>query len=115
MRGKHEAMWQYIIDHVDDILELYANTKDEDEDPEGILIDKKRDFISSTYGDRYVIHQCYACHQCEGECSKCPIILKAGCCKEEDSAFNMVLKAIEEQDKGKAIKYAEVIRDAWKA
>lgn len=115
MRGKHEAMWQFIIDSVDDIFKLYADTREEDEDPEWILIDKKRDFISNTYDDRYVIHQCYACHQCEGECNKCPIISKAGCCKDVDSAFSMALKAIEEQDRDKFIKYAEVIRDAWKA
>ena len=115
MRGKHEAMWQYIIDSVDDIFKLYADTREEDEDPEWILIDKKRDFISNTYDDRYVIHQCYACHQCEGECNKCPIVSKAGCCKYVDSAFSMALKAIEEQDRDMFIKYAEVIRDAWKA
>ena len=112
-KEKHEAMWQHLIDSVDDIFELYADTKDEDEDPEWILIDKKSDFIGTHYGDRFVLHQCYACNQCEGECRKCPIILKAGCCKEGDSAFSMALKAIEEQDRDKFIKEAGRLKDAW--
>ena len=110
-------MWQYIIDSVDDIFKLYADTREEDEDPEWILIDKKRDFISTHYDDRYVIHQCYACHQCNQTCKECPIVLKAGnCCScLGDSAYQLVIKAIQEQDRDKFIKEAWRMRDAWKA
>ena len=111
-KEKHEAMWQHLIDSVDDIFELYADTKDEDEDPEWILIDKKRDFIGTHYGDIFELHQCYACLECHNECC-CPIIHKAGCCKEGDSAFSMALKAIEEQDRDKFIKEAGRLKDAW--
>ena len=112
-KEKHEAMWQYIIDSVDDIFAFYNNSKELDKDPEWILIDMKRDFISNTYDDRYVIHQCYACHQCEGECNKCPITAKAGCCKYVDSAFQRILDAITYGDKEMFIKEAGRLKDAW--
>lgn len=112
-KEKHEATWQYIIDHVDDIFKLYVDTREDDPDPEWILSSKKFDFISNTYDDLYVIHKCYACHQCNCNCDKCPIISKAGCCKDTASAYSMVLKAIREHDKTEFIKQAKRIRDGW--
>lgn len=116
MRGNkenHEAMWQYIIDHVDDIFKLYTDTKEE-EDPEWIVAKEKGEFIRTHCDEIYVIHKCYACHQCKGECSKCPIVLKAGNCRnEDDAAYNMVLKAIFNNDKELFIKEAGRLRDAW--
>ena len=110
MHGKHRDMWQYIIDHVDDIFQLYADTMDEEWDPQWIITQKKHEVV----GDGDILHLCYACQQCEGACVKCPIIHKAGCCcSEEDSAYVMVLKAITEGDKELFIKEARRLRDAW--
>ena len=114
-KEKHEAMWQYLIDHVDDIFKLYADAKDFEEDPEWILISKKRAFIMRNYSDDEDIpFYCYACAECHNECCCCPVIYKAGhCSSDKTSAFQMILEAIINRDKETFIEEARRLKDAW--
>lgn len=107
MRGKHRDMWQFIIDKVDDILIDFFT------DPEDILIEYKRVYICHADPGADIKFNCYACEKCNGRCKKCPIADKAGICSEEDSTYKHFLGAIKNGNKDEAIKYAEVIRDAW--
>lgn len=114
-KEKHEAMWQHLIDSVDDIFKLYADTKDTEDDPEWILMDMKHAFIMQNYkGDGHISFYCYACAECHNDCSDCPIIHKAGCCSDDStSAFQRILDAITYDDKEMFIKEAGRLKDAW--
>lgn len=108
-------MWQYLIDNVDYIFNLYNDTKEYDEDPEWILIDLKHAFIMHNYKDdgRVPFH-CYACAECQCECKECPIAKKAGICAHDtDSAFQRILKAIIDDDKDEFIRQVGRLKDAW--
>lgn len=106
-------MWNYLINHVDDIFGLYNNTKDIEDDPEWTLMDMKHAFIMRNYrDDKNIPFYCYACAECHNECWGCPIIHKAGKCSGA-SAFQRILEAITYNDKEMFIGEAEVIRDAW--
>lgn len=88
-RDRHIAMWQYVIDHVDEIFEnLKSNF------PEDALIVVKEKFIKSI-GDEVFDGCSYACRQCENDCSACPIVNKAGWCLLKSSLFNKMLIALE--------------------
>ena len=114
-REKHEAMWQYIIDSVDEIFGLYNNIKDIEDDPELILINKKHAFIMRNYrDDKNIPFYCYACAECHNECCCCPIIHKAGHCPTSTSAFQRILDAITYDDKEMFIEEARRLKDAWK-
>ena len=117
MRGnkeKHEAMWQHLIESVDEILNLYDTTKDTEDDPEWILMDMKHAFIMQNYKeDGHIPFYCYACLECICDCNDCPIVSKAGYCVYTDSAFKMILDAIVNGDKEMFIKEAGRLKDAW--
>lgn len=103
-------MWQYLINHVDDILKSYNDLLD----PEWVLADEKYGFIMRTYEDSHICRNCYACQECLGICKSCPIITKTGdCIYDENSAFQLVLKAIVNGDRELFIREAGRIRDAW--
>lgn len=114
-KEKHEAMWQHLIDSVDDIFNLYTSTKAIEDDPEWILMDMKHAFIKQNYKeDGHIPFYCYACLECICDCSDCPIISKAGYCANDDSsAFKMILDAITNGDKELFIKEAGRLKDAW--
>lgn len=105
MRGKHRGMWQYLIDHTDDILKDYI----EGHDPEDVIIKYKRKYM----GSEEVLYNCYACHKYFGICSKCIIGRRVGKCTYEGSAFQVLLEAVREEDRDEFIKQATDIRDAW--
>lgn len=112
-KKKHMEMWNHLIDHVDDIFELYNNTKDIEDDPEWVLMDMKHAFIKSNYrDDKNIPFYCYACAECQNECWRCPIIHKAGKCSGT-SAFQRILEAITYNDKEMFIEEARRLKDAW--
>lgn len=107
-------MWQHLIDSVDNIFNLYNNTKDTVYDPEWILIDMKHAFIMQNYKeDGHIPFYCYACAEGHNECCCCPIISKAGHCSTSTSAFQRILEAIDKGDKELFIKEARRLKDAW--
>lgn len=55
-------------------------------------------------------HSCYAC---TAKCKACPIAERAGQCSDENSAYYKFSTALDRGDRDTAIKYAEVIADAW--
>lgn len=55
-------------------------------------------------------HSCYAC---TAHCKVCPIAERAGQCSDENSAYYKFTTALDRGDIEEAIKYAEVIADAW--
>ena len=55
-------------------------------------------------------HSCFAC---TAHCKACPIVERAGQCSDENSAYYKFSTALDRGDKDEAIKYAEVIADAW--
>lgn len=114
-KEKHEAMWQHLIDSVDDIFNLYNSTKDTEDDPEWILMDMKHAFIMQNYkDDKNIPFYCYACLECHNECWCCPIVSKAGQCSNHNtSAFQRILEAITYNDKELFIKEARRLKDAW--
>ena len=114
-KEKHEAMWQHLINHVDEIFGLYNNTKDPEDDPELTLMDMKHAFIMQNYkDDKNIPFYCYACAECHNECCCCPIVHKAGqCSNHSTSAFQRILAAIANGDKELFIEEARRLKDAW--
>lgn len=55
-------------------------------------------------------HSCFACLT---KCEVCPIAERAGQCGDENSAYYKFTTALDRGDKEEAIKYAEVMADAW--
>ena len=55
----------------------------------------------------------FNCYACTAECEVCPIVERAGRCGNGKSAYAHYIDAINNCDKEAAIKYAEVIADAW--
>ena len=55
-------------------------------------------------------HSCYACIT---TCDVCPISRRAGICSDENSAYYKFTTALSRGDKEEAIKYAEIIMEAW--
>ena len=115
MRGKHRGMWQYIVDNIDALL----GDKDTAVYTHIVVEQMKRKWVIEHVSyDEFVgldLNYCFACAECNAKCNNCPIANKAGLCIKDDSAYKKFLSAIKNGDKEEAIKYAEVIRDAWKA
>lgn len=55
----------------------------------------------------------FNCYACTAKCEVCPIAKRAGRCRDENSAYYKFSTALDRGDKEEAIKYAEVIADAW--
>ena len=55
-------------------------------------------------------HSCYACIT---KCEACPIAERAGHCSDENSTYYKFTTALSRGDIVAAIKYAEVMADAW--
>lgn len=56
----------------------------------------------------------FNCYACTTHCKVCPIAERAGRCGDDDnSAYAHYIDAINNCDRDEAIKYAEVIADAW--
>lgn len=114
MRGykkKHKEMWQYLIDHIDDIFNDYI----EGSDPEDVLIDYKQMYINTVDPDKDIMYNCYACQEFfKYGCHLCPICKRVGFCSYNDSAFQKLCTAIKEHDRDEFIKQAKRIKDAWK-
>ena len=55
----------------------------------------------------------FNCYACTTHCKVCPIAERAGRCGNKNSAYAHYIDAINNCDKEEAIKYAEVIVDAW--
>ena len=53
------------------------------------------------------------CFACITKCEMCPISRRAGICSDEDSAYYKFSTALSHGDIETAIKYAEVMADAW--
>ena len=55
----------------------------------------------------------FNCYACTVHCKVCPIAERAGRCGDENSAYAHYIDAINNCDRDEAIKYAEVMADAW--
>ena len=55
----------------------------------------------------------FNCYACTAHCKVCPIAERAGRCGDDNSAYAHYIDAINNCDRDEAIKYAEVIADAW--
>ena len=53
------------------------------------------------------------CYACLTHCDECPISRRAGICYKEDAAFSLLCAAIKSKDREAAVKYANVIMEAW--
>lgn len=54
-----------------------------------------------------------SCFACTTTCEACPISRRAGLCSDENSAYYKFTTALSRGDREEAIKYAEVMADAW--
>lgn len=109
-KKKHKEMWQYIIDHVDDIFKNYV----EGSDPEDVIVDYKQYYIIRVNNNEKVSYNCYACEEFFSlGCNVCPIFKRVGCCSYNDSAFQKLLNAIRGHDRKEFIKQARRIKNAW--
>lgn len=55
----------------------------------------------------------FNCFACTTTCEVCPIVKRAGQCGDKNSAYYKFTTALDRGDRDEAIKYAEVIADAW--
>ena len=55
----------------------------------------------------------YSCFACIATCETCPIAERAGRCIDENSTYDKFTTALSRGDIEAAIKYAEVMADAW--
>ena len=55
----------------------------------------------------------YSCFACIATCETCPIAERAGRCMDENSTYDKFTTALSRGDIEAAIKYAEVMADAW--
>lgn len=55
----------------------------------------------------------FNCYACTAHCKACPIVERAGQCSDENSAYYKFSTALDRGDRDTAIKYAEVMTDAW--
>ena len=53
------------------------------------------------------------CYACLTHCDECPISRRAGICYKEGTAFSLLCAAIKSKDREAAVKYANVIMEAW--
>ena len=93
--------WHYIL------WDKIATALEHESVPLGKL---KKDIIRVNKLPRPLRGDCYACSAVL--CSKCK--LKSVPCSFPHSPWSILTMAINSNDREKAIKYAEVIRDAWK-
>ena len=54
------------------------------------------------------------CYACLTHCDECPISRRAGICYKDDAAFSLLCYAVKiKNNRKEAIKYAEIIKEAW--
>lgn len=53
------------------------------------------------------------CYACLTRCDDCPISRRAGVCYKEGTAFSLFCSAVRKKEREAAVKYANVIMEAW--
>lgn len=98
-RYYHMVLWEEII----------CRLRDNDDVP--LYAPKLKERIIDELGlPKPYKHSCYACIT---KCEACPIAERAGRCIDENSTYDKFTTALSHGDKEEAIKYAEVMADAW--
>ena len=98
-RYYHMVLWEEII----------CRLRDDDDVP--LYAPKLKERIIDELGfPKPYNHSCYACIT---KCEACPIAERAGRCIDENSTYDKFTAALSRGDKEAAIKYAEVMVDAW--
>ena len=98
-RYYHRILWQGIINYIAEGKDLsygvnYIKNK----------VIRKEKLPTPWHND------CYACLT---HCDECPISRRAGICYKDDAAFSLLCAAIKSKNKQEAVKYAEIIMEAW--
>lgn len=98
-RYYHQIMWEEII----------CRLRDNDDVP--LYAPKLKERIIDELGlPKPYKHSCYACIT---TCEACPIAERAGRCIDVNSTYDKFTTALSHGDIEAAIKYAEVMADAW--
>lgn len=111
---KYRAMWEWIIQHASDIiLERQATHIDE-----ALLLWKAKHAWLAKY-DPNSIDICMGCYGCEycrcgapydWDCKKCPLDFEIWC-GEDDSLYQKLIGALEDEDYHAFVEYALQIKD----
>ena len=98
-RYNHRLLWQAIIDYIAESRDLSCS----------VNIIKKKVLKEQRLHTPWR-NLCYACIT---KCDECPISRRAGKCYKEGTAFSLFCDAVRIKDKEAAIKYANIIMEAW--
>ena len=98
-RYYHMILWEEII----------CRLRDDDDVPSDASLLKQRIIDELGFPKPYN-HSCFACTKA---CEVCPIAENAEKCSDESSAYYKFTTALDRGDRDAAIKYAEVMADAW--
>lgn len=98
-RYYHRLLWQAIIDYIAEGGDLSLG-----------LTNIKKEMLRKNKLPTPWRNYCYACLT---HCDKCPISKNAGICYKRSGSFDLLCNAVRKGDREEAIKYAEVIREAW--
>ena len=98
-RYYHRILWQEVINYIAEGKDLSC----------GVINIKKRVLKKKKLPTPWH-NDCYACLT---RCEECSISKKAGKCYKTDSAFSLLCDVVRIQDREAAVKYANVIMEAW--
>ena len=98
-RYNHRLLWQGVINYIAECKNL----------PCSVNVIKKRVLRKKKLPTPWR-NLCYACIT---HCDECPISKAAMECYKNDSAFSLLCAAIKRKDREAAVKYANVIMEAW--
>lgn len=98
-RYNHRLLWQGVINYIAEGRDLSC----------GVTNIKKRVLKEQKLPTPWR-NLCYACIT---HCDVCPISKAASECYKGDSVFSLLCDAIKRKDKQEAIKYANIIMEAW--
>ena len=98
-RYYHHILWQGVINYIAEGNDLSY----------GVNYIKKKVLMKEKLPTPWH-NDCYACIT---HCDECPISRRAGVCYKDDAAFSLLCDAVRINDKQEAIKYAEIIMEAW--
>ena len=102
---RHKKMWKYILENICKEMQLNeSNVYSED-----TIVNIKWAFLKKE-DEPALVHACYACDYCNGDCSECP--LDIDCCMLDDSLYSRLLNAISNGNIVNVLDFVSLIKDA---
>lgn len=98
-RYYHRLLWQGVINYIAEGRDLSCSVND-----------IKKRLLKEQKLPTPWHNLCYACIT---HCDECPISRRAGKCYKGDGAFSLLCDAVRIEDRETAVKYANIIMEAW--